>query len=134
MIAAVADLILVAGLSVAFLLLVVCLPALSARIELDRLRRRYQLTDQEVEMYMREFPEVCHAVAESLGGEASTREIKRIASESAIMAILRQRQRRRRGDPGPAPGEATVPELGAGAGDAGAPLTREDLRRGRRQP
>lgn len=128
MIAAIGEIVLVAGLSLAFLLAIVCVPALSARLEIGRLRRRYQLTDQEIEMYMREFPEVCHAVGESLGGEASSREIKRIASESAIMAIQRQRQRRRQG--GTALERDPAAGLEAGAEDS-APLTREDLRRGR---
>lgn len=105
---------------------ILCVPLLSARLELRRVRRRYQLSDEEVAAYARELPEVCHAVADSLGPESSAREIRRIASDSTIVAILRERRRRVVEDRGGMPAD-----LGRPRRDEPAGLTREDLLRDR---
>jgi hypothetical protein len=73
---------------------VFAIPFIRVRLELGRLRDRYDLSDEEVEAYLREFPEICHAVETSLGDRTPSSEVKRIARESAISAILRQRSRR----------------------------------------
>lgn len=117
-------------ISLAVVFGIVGLPALRARYEVQRLRREYSLTDEEVEAYLREFPEVCSAVASSMDSDTPSREIERIASESAIMAILRARQRRAGGDPADMARSAAIAR--AEGAQPGA-VTREDLER-RRPP
>ena len=91
------DLILAVLLGVAIVGLVATIPFVRVRLELARLRDRYELTDEELEAYVREFPQICHAVEVSMDPGTSAREIRRIARESAIAAILRQRSLRRVG-------------------------------------
>lgn len=128
------DLILAVVAAVAIVAAVASIPLVRGRMELGRLRDRYELSDEEVEAYVREFPEICHAVESSLGGETSSREVKRIAHESAISAILRQRGLRRSDprievvvepDP-PEPGERAERELSLHG--RGREVTVEDLR------
>lgn len=116
--------------------LVACVPVLSLQLEIWRTGRRYELSKEEEATLARELPEVQRAVAGSLGPGASTREVRRMARESVIAAILRQRERRGRAPLAGAGAllsetETTVPEPIPESPQPGT-VTREDLIRHRR--
>ena len=124
------QLVIVGVFAAIFVVLLLCLPILGAQMELRRVRREYLLTDEEAEAYARELPEVCHAIADSLGPGASSKEVRRMARESTITAILKARRHRRAGMAGALSQTEMPPQLDIEPGKA-TTVTREDLVRER---
>lgn len=117
------------------IVLVACVPILSFQLELWRVGREYDLSKDESALYARELPDVHRAIELSLGPGASSREVRRMARESIIAAILRQRERRGRAPLAAAAAIAAEQEALAReeAAAARTVISREDLVRGRRR-
>ena len=86
-------LVLIVAVAATLAVLLLCVPVLSFQMELWRVGRRHELSRDEARDFAMELPEVRKAIAMTLGPDASSREVNRLARESIIAAILRRRER-----------------------------------------
>jgi predicted Holliday junction resolvase-like endonuclease len=97
--------------SVVVIVLAIAAVIAAERLEMRSLRRRFELTDEEVDFYQYVIPQSRQQIAESLApGMHSRREMRRMAVESVIKLILSERVRRA-GRRKPAPPSQAPPSI-----------------------